>query len=157
MRTSGLLCLSLLGLATGGLSLPTQAQTPTRPSVADTALTQRTASGVRYTIRQQGTGPIAQSGDRMQVHYTGFLPDGHIFDSSVAQGRPLRLRVGRGEVIPGWDEMLLLLPMGSRARIWIPAALAYGSTGVLNPDDDTKFMVPPNTDLIFEVEIVKVR
>ena len=143
-----------------GLSLRAQAQTtpPPRPAVlADTVLSEHTASGVRYTVRQRGTGPQAQAGDRMLVHYTGFLPDGHIFDSSVGQGRPLRLRVGRGEVIPGWDELLLLLPAGSRARVWIPARLAYGSTGVLNPDDDSKFTVPPNTNLVFELEIVKVR
>ncbi|UOQ73945.1 FKBP-type peptidyl-prolyl cis-trans isomerase [Hymenobacter cellulosilyticus] len=125
--------------------------------LADTVLSQRTASGVRYTVRQPGTGPQARIGDRMLVHYTGFLPDGHIFDSSVGQGKPLRLRVGRGEVIPGWDEILLLLPQGSRARVWIPAALAYGARGVLNPDDDSKFIVPPNTNLVFELEIVKVR
>jgi FKBP-type peptidyl-prolyl cis-trans isomerase len=147
---------SLLWAAT---ALHAQAQAP-RPRpvvVADTLLSQRTASGVRYTVRQLGSGPTAQAGDRMLVHYTGFLPDGHIFDSSVAQGKPLRLRVGRGEVIPGWDEILLLLPAGSRARVWIPAALAYGTTGVVNPDDDSKFTVPPNTNLIFELEIVKVR
>ncbi|WP_157807773.1 FKBP-type peptidyl-prolyl cis-trans isomerase [Hymenobacter chitinivorans] len=141
------------------LSSTARAQTTAaRPAVLapDTALSQRTASGVRYTVRQRGTGPTAQVGDRMLVHYTGFLPDGHIFDSSVSQGRPLRLRVGKGEVIPGWDEILLLLPAGSRARVWIPAALAYGPTGVLNPDDDSKYNVPPNTDLVFELEVVKV-
>ncbi|MCB2379358.1 FKBP-type peptidyl-prolyl cis-trans isomerase [Hymenobacter sp. BT635] len=143
----------LLGAPTAALAQ----QRPAPTAVADTALQQRTASGVRYTIRQLGTGPKAQTGDRMQVHYTGFLPDGHIFDSSVAQGRPLRLKVGTGEVIPGWDEVLLLLPAGSRARVWIPAALAYGPTGVRNPDDDSRFTVPPNTSLIFELEVVKVR
>ncbi|TGE26001.1 hypothetical protein E5K00_12660 [Hymenobacter aquaticus] len=139
------------------LSGPLAGHAQQRPAVADTALQQKTASGVRYTIRQLGTGAKAQTGDRMLVHYTGFLPDGHIFDSSVAQGRPLRLKVGTGDVIPGWDEILPLLPAGSRARVWIPAALAYGSTGVRNPDDDTQFTVPPDTNLIFELEVVKVR
>ncbi|UOQ54689.1 FKBP-type peptidyl-prolyl cis-trans isomerase [Hymenobacter cellulosivorans] len=145
----------LLGLSSGRAA---QAQTTApRPTVlADTILSQRTASGVRYTVRQRGTGAQAQAGDRMLVHYTGFLPDGHIFDSSVSQGRPLRLRVGKGEVIPGWDEILLLLPAGSRARVWIPAALAYGAQGVRNPDDDSQFTIPPNTNLVFELEVVKV-
>lgn len=157
MSASQLLYYGFLALALSRLTPAAQAQAILRPAVADTALSERTASGVRYTVRQPGSGPTARKGDRMQVHYTGLLPDGHIFDSSVAQGKPLRLRVGTGQVIPGWDEVLLLLPMGSRARIWIPAALAYGSAGVRNPDDDTQFIVPPNTSLIFEVEVVKVR
>ncbi|MCB2409897.1 FKBP-type peptidyl-prolyl cis-trans isomerase [Hymenobacter lucidus] len=156
--TAGLLLrFGFLGLVLSHLALTAQAQTSPRPAVADTTLSERTASGVRYTVRQLGSGPKARKGDRMLVHYTGLLPDGHIFDSSVAQGKPLRLRVGTGQVIPGWDEVLLLLPMGSRARIWIPAALAYGSAGVRNPDDETQFIVPPNANLIFEVEVVKVR
>ncbi|TGE16999.1 FKBP-type peptidyl-prolyl cis-trans isomerase [Hymenobacter elongatus] len=158
MQIHWLLRIGFFGLACSSFSHMAQAQVrPGHPAVADTALSQKTANGVRYTVRQLGTGPKAQTGDRMQVHYTGLLPDGHIFDSSVAQGRPLRLRVGQGEVIPGWDEILLLLPMGSRARVWIPAALAYGSTGVRNPDDEQRFIVPPNTDLIFELEVVKIR
>jgi FKBP-type peptidyl-prolyl cis-trans isomerase len=93
----------------------------------------------------------------MAVHYTGFLPDGHIFDSSVAQGKPLRLRVGRGEVIPGWDEVLLHLPAGARAWVSIPARLAYGAQGVRNPDDERRYLSPPDTNLVFELEIVKVK
>jgi FKBP-type peptidyl-prolyl cis-trans isomerase FkpA len=91
------------------------------------------------------------------VHYTGFLPDGHVFDASVKQGGPLKVRVGRGEVIKGWDEALQLLPEGSRARIWIPAQLAYAAKGVRDPDDDRRYLVPPQTDLVFEVEILRVK
>lgn len=116
----------------------------------------RTASGVRYAIHQPGRGAVAQVGDKVSVNYTGFLPSGKLFDSSASDGRPLRCRVGRGEVIKGWDEVLLLLPAGSRARVWIPAALAYGAKGVRDPDDDTRFLIPPNTDLVFELEMVKV-
>ena len=53
--------------------------------------------------------------------------------------------------------MLLLLPQGSRARVWIPAHLAYGATGVRDPDDDSRYLVPPNSDLQFELEVVAVR
>ena len=119
--------------------------------------TVRLASGVRYVVHTPGAGSPAHPGDRMAVHYTGFLPDGHIFDSSVAQGKPLRLHVGRGEVIPGWDEVLLQLPAGTRAWVFIPAAKAYGSQGVLNPDDDRHYLIAPNTDLVFELEIVRIK
>jgi FKBP-type peptidyl-prolyl cis-trans isomerase len=123
-------------------------------SAADTV---RLADGVRYVVRMPGAGPLAQPGDWMAVHYTGFLPDGHIFDSSVAQGRPLRLRVGRGEVIPGWDAVLLHLPAGARAWVSIPADQAYGSKGVRNPDDDSQFLIPPGSPLVFELEVVRIR
>ena len=125
-----------------------------RATPADTV---RLASGVRYVVREPGSGSPAQPGDRMAVHYTGFLPDGHMFDSSAGQGRPLRLRVGRGEVIPGWDEVLLLLPAGARAWVSIPAAQAYGSKGVRSPDDERRFLIPPDTNLVFELEIARIR
>ncbi|WP_143164276.1 FKBP-type peptidyl-prolyl cis-trans isomerase [Hymenobacter daecheongensis] len=119
--------------------------------------TVRLASGVRYVVRMPGSGAPARPGDRMAVHYTGFLPDGRMFDSSAGQGRPLRLRVGRGEVIRGWDEVLLLLPAGTRAWVSIPAEQAYGSRGVRNPDDESRFLIPPNANLVFELEVVRIR
>lgn len=119
--------------------------------------TLRTTSGVRYLIETRGTGPIPQPGDKLTVEYSGFLPNGKVFDSSVVDGHPLRLRVGRGEVIKGWDEVLLLLPTGTRARVWIPATLAYGPQGARDPDDDSRYVIPPNTDLVFELTVVKVR
>ncbi|MBT9393516.1 FKBP-type peptidyl-prolyl cis-trans isomerase [Hymenobacter sp. NST-14] len=136
----------------------TNAVPPTADSLLLRAST--TASGLRYAIRQAGTGPRAQVGSRVTVHYTGFLAaDGHIFDTSVQQGGPLKVRAGRRAVIKGFDEALLLLPQGSRARVWIPAALAYGRKGRLDPDDDAgkRYLIPPNTDLIFELEILKVK
>jgi len=91
------------------------------------------------------------------VRYTGFLPDGHIFDASAASGGPLRFRVGRKEVIAGLDELMPLLTVGSRVRAWIPGALAYGAKGVPDPDDDNRFLIPPNTELLFEILVVSVR
>jgi len=132
------------------------------PTASDSLLTRATttASGLRYTVRQPGTGARPQAGDRVMVHYTGFLAaDGHIFDTSVQQGGPLKVKAGRGIVIKGFDEALLLLPEGSRARVWIPAALAYGAKGRLDPDDETekRYLIPPNSDLIFELEVLKVK
>jgi FKBP-type peptidyl-prolyl cis-trans isomerase len=90
------------------------------------------------------------------VHYTGFLPNGLFFDSSATDGSPLRVRLGRGEVIRGWEELLPLLSAGARVWARIPAALAYGAKGARDPDDDSRYRVPPDTDLIFELEIVRV-
>ncbi|HEX8349895.1 MAG TPA: FKBP-type peptidyl-prolyl cis-trans isomerase [Hymenobacter sp.] len=126
----------------------------TRAQSADTL---RTPSGVRYLIRQSGSGALAHTGDRLTMRYTGFLPDGHIFETSATAGGPVRFRAGRGEVIPGWDELALLLPAGTRAHAWIPAALAYGHKGSRDPDDERRFLIPPDTDLEFELEVVKVK
>ncbi|WP_460500418.1 FKBP-type peptidyl-prolyl cis-trans isomerase [Hymenobacter agri] len=118
---------------------------------------QRTPHGVRYAFRVRGTGALPQAGQRVSARYTGFLPDGHLFDSSEGQGGLLKFRVGRHEVIAGLDEVMPLLPVGSRVRVWIPAALAYAAKGVRHPDDDDRFLVPPGTPLVFELEIVGVR
>ncbi len=139
---------------------PTVPYTPTAPPAgSDTArlVPQLTRSGVRFVFRERGTGPLAHAGSRVAVRYTGFLPDGHVFDATVATGGPLRFRVGRGDVIPGWDELLLLVPAGSRVKAWIPAALAYGTTGVRDPEDERRYLIPPNTELVFELEVLSVR
>ena len=139
-------------------TLSTVAPTATADSLLNRATT--TASGLRYVVRQPGPGRSAVPGSRVVVHYTGFLAtDGRLFDTSVQQGGPLKVRAGRQQVIAGFDEALLLLPEGSRARVWIPAALAYGAKGRPDPDDETgrRYLIPPNSDLIFELEIVKVR
>ncbi|MBB4602771.1 FKBP-type peptidyl-prolyl cis-trans isomerase [Hymenobacter luteus] len=132
---------------------------PVAVPTADTLLAQAitTPSGLRYLIRQPGTGPTPRPGDKVLVHYTGFLGNGRIFDASVRQGGPLKVRAGRGEVVKGWDEVLLLLPQGSRARVWIPAALGYGPEGRPDPDDEQRYLIPPNADLVFELEVLKIK
>jgi FKBP-type peptidyl-prolyl cis-trans isomerase len=147
-------------------TLPAAAQLGSKPVApgapvisADTAhlVLQHTPHGVRFAFRERGTGALPQTGSRVALRYTGFLPDGHIFDATAAWGGPLRFRVGRQEVIAGFDELMPLLPVGSRVRAWIPAELAYGAKGVRDPDDDSRFLIPPNTELIFELTIVSVR
>lgn len=154
--------LGILALGFGLLPLAGVAQQvlPVAVPTADTLLPRATttASGLRYLIRQPGSGPTARPGDKLTVHYTGFLAaDGHIFDASAKQGGPLKVRAGRGEVVPGWDEILLLLPQGSRARVWIPAALGYGAEGRRDPDDERRYLIPPNADLVFELEVLRVK
>ncbi|MBH8560073.1 FKBP-type peptidyl-prolyl cis-trans isomerase [Hymenobacter negativus] len=143
-------------------SKPAVPTTPTTPIVGaspDTAhlAPQFTPGGVRFVFRERGTGPLPKPGQRVAVRYTGFLPDGHVFDATAASGGPVRFRVGRKEVIAGWDELLPLLPVGSRVRAWIPAALAYGAAGVHDPDDESHYLIPPNTELVFELQVMSVR
>ena len=151
-----LLALALLLRATAAASAQTLPPPPPRPDTTQLAVL-RTASGVRYGFHVRGTGALPLPGQRVVMGYTAFLPDGRVFDASSMQGGMLKFRVGRHEVITGLDEATLLLPVGSRARIWIPAALGYAAKGVHDPDDDTRYIVPPGTDLVFEVVVVGVR
>ncbi|AIZ65003.1 hypothetical protein PK28_04400 [Hymenobacter sp. DG25B] len=116
------------------------------------------ASGVRYVVHSVGTGAVPRMGQMVYVHYTGFLPSGRMFESSAEEGKPVKFRLGRKEVIAGWEEVLALLSEGTRAWVYIPAQLAYGTKGVLLPDDEQqRFLIPPNTNLSFELQVVKVK
>lgn len=106
-----------------------------------------TASGLQYVILEPGSGDTPQTGDLVQVHYTGTLEDGTKFDSSYDRGEPIKFALGRGLVIPGWDEGIALLKVGSKAKLIIPPELAYGESGAGG-------VIPPNATLIFEVELV---
>jgi len=109
----------------------------------------RTESGLFYKITEKGDGKKAKTGQTVSVHYTGMLLDGQVFDSSIERKQPLDFPVGVGRVIPGWDEGILLLNVGDKARFVIPADLAYGSAGAGG-------VIPPNATLIFDVELVAV-
>ena len=110
---------------------------------------ERTASGLYYRIDSLGAGPKPNKGQQVQVHYTGMLPDGSVFDSSVQRGTPIAIAIGVGQVIEGWDEGIQLLNEGSKARIVIPAHLGYGARGAGG-------VIPPNATLVFDVELVRV-
>jgi len=109
-----------------------------------------TKSGLRYTILQKGDGKKASKGDMVSVHYKGQLLDGTVFDSSYKRKQPIDFNVGLGQVIKGWDEGILLLNVGDKARFVIPSDLAYGSSGAGG-------VIPPNAPLIFDVELVAVK
>jgi FKBP-type peptidyl-prolyl cis-trans isomerase FkpA len=110
---------------------------------------QRTESGLYYEDTQPGTGEEAEAGRHVVVHYTGHLPDGSVFDSSVERGDPFDLVLGTGAVIGGWEEGLLGMREGGRRRLVIPPALAYGAGG--RPP-----VIPPESTLIFDVELLQV-
>jgi len=109
-----------------------------------------TGSGLQYAIIEQGDGPSPNPGDIVQVHYTGRLRGGAQFDSSYDRDQPIQFGVGAGQVIPGWDEAILLLKVGDKARLVIPPELAYGEQGVGSD-------IPPNSTLYFDVELMDVQ
>ena len=109
-----------------------------------------TESGLRYKILEKGNGKNATKGATVSVHYKGQLLDGTVFDSSYKRNEPLEFAVGIGQVISGWDEGIQLLQVGDKARMVIPSDLAYGSRGAGG-------VIPPNTPLIFDVELMDVK
>ncbi|RIV45369.1 peptidylprolyl isomerase [Flagellimonas pelagia] len=110
----------------------------------------KTDSGLRYKIIQKGSGPKAEKGKTVSVHYEGALSNGQVFDSSYKRNQPIDFTLGIGQVIPGWDEGIGLLQVGDKARFVIPSHLAYGSAGAGG-------VIPPNATLIFDVELMKVK
>jgi FKBP-type peptidyl-prolyl cis-trans isomerase len=111
---------------------------------------EKTESGLRYQILQKGEGKQAQKNDIVSVHYKGQLVDGTVFDSSYKRNDPIEFTLGIGQVISGWDEGIALLHVGEKARFVIPSALAYGSRGAGG-------VIPPNENLIFDVELVGIK
>lgn len=109
-----------------------------------------TASGLQYILVAEGAGAQPYESQLVSVHYTGYLSDGTIFDSSKERGEPIVFPVGTGRVIAGWDEGIMLLNKGAKARFIIPSDLGYGANGAAN-------IIPPNATLIFDVELVEFK
>ncbi len=106
-----------------------------------------TASGLQYEVMKEGSGAKPQKTDRVSVHYAGTLIDGTEFDSSYKRGSPAAFAVTG--VIKGWTEVLQLMNVGSKYRVFIPSDLAYGLRG--SPP-----IIGPNATLIFEVELLNI-
>lgn len=109
-----------------------------------------TQSGLEYYIIEEGSGAKTERGKTVSVHYHGMLEDGTKFDSSYERGEPIEFPLGVGQVIPGWDEGISLLNIGSKAKLVIPSHLAYGERGAGG-------VIPPNATLVFDVEVVEVK
>lgn len=106
-----------------------------------------TPKGVQYKVIKEGQGVSPKADDKVLVHYVGSLLDGTEFDNSVKRGEPLEFPVGA--VIDGWQDLLMVMKEGMKVQAWIPSALAYGEEGVAS-------IIPPNSLLVFEVELLKV-
>jgi FKBP-type peptidyl-prolyl cis-trans isomerase len=109
-----------------------------------------TASSLQYEDLKRGEGPAAKAGDVVETHYTIWLRGGQQIESSRDTGRPFTFTLGAGHVIKGWEEGFVGMRVGGKRRLTIPAKLAYGANGA---GDD----VPPNADLVFEVELLALR
>ena len=111
---------------------------------------EETESGLRYKIIQKGEGTSPEKGQTVAVHYKGMFSDGNVFDDSYKRGAPIEFPIGQGNVIPGWDEGIMLLNVGDKARFVIPSSLAYGEAGAGG-------VIPPNATLVFDVELMDVK
>jgi FKBP-type peptidyl-prolyl cis-trans isomerase len=107
-----------------------------------------TPSGLQYWDIKVGTGPRAIPGYTVRVHYTGWLTNGKKFDSSV--DKPFPFRLGKGDVIKGWDEGVAGMKVGGKRQLRIPPDLAYGEHGYPG-------VIPPNATLVFDVELVGIQ
>lgn len=112
--------------------------------------TQPTKTGLIFIEEVKGTGPVAQPGHLVKVHYTGRLLDGTKFDSSLDRNQPFEFEVGKGKVIKGWDEGIPKMSVGGKARLIIPSKIAYGERGA--PPN-----IGPYSTLVFEVELLEVK
>ena len=113
----------------------------------------RQRSGLQYKIVEEGPGKVPDYDDRVTVHYHAYLVDGHKFDSSYDKGQPLTLEVSR--FVPGFQEALLMMSVGSRWEVYIPYNLAYGEQGI--PGSKLgEYVVPPSSTLVFEMELLAI-
>ncbi len=108
-----------------------------------------TPSGLTIEELVVGSGAAAASGQKVSVHYTGWLTNGAKFDSSKDRGDPFIFPLGKGHVIKGWDEGVQGMQVGGKRKLTIPPALGYGARGAGG-------VIPPNATLVFEVELLAV-
>jgi FKBP-type peptidyl-prolyl cis-trans isomerase len=124
-----------------------------RSDAADNQVTEM-PDGLKYTDTKTGDGATARSGNKVSVHYTGWLSDngakGKKFDSSVDRGQPFQFTLGAKQVIAGWDEGVAGMKVGGKRTLTIPPELGYGARGAPGA-------IPPNATLIFDVELLQVQ
>ena len=108
------------------------------------------AAGVEVTTLTAGDGvTFPKQGDNLTMHYTGTLADGTKFDSSLDRGDPFKFTIGIGQVIRGWDDGVMKLSLGEKAKLDISPDFGYGASGAGG-------VIPPNADLVFEVELLGI-
>ena len=123
---------------------------PVLSRIPDDKLT-TTESGLAYYDIVTGEGAEAASGQTVVVHYSGWLEDGTLFDSSVTRDEPFSLTLGAGGVIPGWEEGIAGMKVGGKRQLIIPPDLAYGESGAGGG------IIPANATLIFDIELLEIQ
>ena len=120
------------------------------PGEPATGPEQTLPSGLKIITIKEGTGAQPQTGQTVNVHYSGFLTDGTPFDSSIERGQPLPFELGTPNIIQGWNEGIAQMKTGGKAKLVIPPSLGYRSEGFGS-------VIPPDATLIFDVELVSVQ
>jgi len=142
------LTLALLLAGVGAATLPSTAAAQAEGNTVTTPM------GLKMIDTQVGAGAQPKKGQTVVVHYTGWLYDnvakGAKFDSSLDRGYPFMFKIGKGEVIQGWDDGVATMKVGGKRTLIIPPALGYGSRGAGGS-------IPPNATLIFDVELLDVK
>ena len=134
-----------------GLAAAAAAQVPAPDDVAEAPNdAETTSSGLASKVVQAGTGSAhPTASDQVTVHYTGWLTNGEMFDSSVSRGQPATFPLNR--VIAGWTEGVQLMVVGEKRRFWIPSDLAYGDDGFGGG------VIPPRAELVFDIELLEIK
>ena len=112
--------------------------------------TKKTGTGIRYLVVKPGDGEMPRGGDKVGVLYVGTLLRGEKFDEHTDPKDPLVIRVNRGEVIPGWDQILQMMKLHEKRIVIIPGELAYGSRGKAPA-------IPRDATLVFEMEVISIK
>ena len=150
MNRPALTMLALLLAAPLPAFAATTATYKTQPAKASAAKTVKLPDGLQYVELKAGKGAMPHAGQTVLVHYTGTFTNGKKFDSSRDRGQPLEFELGRHGVIACWDEAIAMMRVGGRRKLTCPPSLAYGERGY--PP-----VIPPNTTLNFDVELVGVK
>ncbi len=108
------------------------------------------ASGLKIFVTKEGEGVKPKKGDKVIMHYTGYLRNGKMFQTTVKKNKPFEVIIGVGQVVPGWDEGVRELKVGTKAILYIPSHLGWGKRGAGG-------VIPPNADVIFDVELLGIK
>jgi len=142
--------LTLSALVTAPLAVNNQVAIAAPAKKAPAKSKPKRADGLIIQDYKVGRGALATAGKTVTVHYRGVLTNGREFDQSYKRGTPFTFSLGAGQVIPGWDRGVAGMRVGGKRRLTIPPALGYGAAG--SPP-----VIPPNSTLIFVVELLKVQ
>lgn len=113
--------------------------------------------GLKYIGLEKGKGKHLQNGQKVKIQYSGYIAKtGKAFGSNVGK-RPFWFTLGAGEVIEGWDMALPLIKVQEKIKLFVPSSLGYGQEGIPDPNNEDKYIIPPNADLVFEIEVLSIK